>query len=74
MSRLSQTSTKLAIGAGVLVVLAIGATPNARSFALTGFADFLTFSERVARIPSCIVDPSRCFSLDRLDPTCPRCI
>ena len=31
-------------------------------------------TERIVRFPCWVLDHSRCFSLDRFDPTCPQCM
>jgi hypothetical protein len=66
---------KSIIGAAVFTLaLAIVATPIGRSGAASVLVDFVEITERVARFPCWLVDHSRRFSLDRLDPTCPQCI
>jgi hypothetical protein len=62
---------------GVVVstlALAFVATSSGLSVAVSALVDFAEITERVARFPGWLVDHSRCFSLDRLDPTCPQCI
>jgi hypothetical protein len=41
---------------------------------VSALVNFAEITEKVERLPCWIVDQSRCFSLDRLDPTCPQCI
>ena len=69
------TRSRLAIQAAV-IVLAIAAvtTPAARSIILCGLVEFADMTERVVRIPCWLMDHTRCFSLDRFDPTCPQCL
>lgn len=62
-------------GAGLFALaVALFATPVGRSVAATAFVDFIEVTERVVRFPCWVMDHSRCFSLDRLDPTCPQCM
>ncbi len=66
---------KLIAGAAVLVMtLTTIATPAARNVAVAALVSFAEVTGRVARFPCWLLDYSRCFSLDRLDPTCPQCI
>jgi hypothetical protein len=64
----------LAVTGLLALALAAVATPAGRSVAVTTLVDFVEISERAVRFPCWIVDHSRCFSLDRFDPTCPQCI
>jgi hypothetical protein len=64
----------IAGAAGFMLALFIVATPTGRSVAVSALLNFAEITERVARFPGWLVDHSRCFSLDRLDPTCPQCI
>jgi hypothetical protein len=75
MKQTATTRHKVIAGAAVLVLmLAIVATATGRSVIVSALLDFFEISERVARLPLWIVDHSRCFSLDRFDPTCPQCM
>jgi hypothetical protein len=75
MMTYSLTNRRKLIGAaGFMLALSIVATPTGRSVAVSALVDFVEITERVARFPCWLVDHSRCFSLDRLDPTCPQCI
>lgn len=56
------------------LALAFLATPARRSIALGALVDFAEITAKVFRIPCWITDHSRCFSLDRFDPTCPQCM
>jgi hypothetical protein len=63
------------VGAAVFTLtLAVVATPTGRSVTVSALVNFVEIAERVARFPCSLADRSRCFSLDRLDPTCPQCI
>ncbi len=52
----------------VLLVLRIPAVQNAIADALI---EFVEIAERTLRLPCALLDHDRCFTLDRLDPTCP---
>jgi hypothetical protein len=56
------------------LAVAILATPTGRNVTLSALLDFSEITARVFRIPCWITDHSRCFSMDRFDPTCPQCI
>ncbi len=63
------------IGAAVFTLaLAIVAMPAGRGAAVNATSELIETTERIMRFPCWFVDHSRCFSLDRLDPTCPQCI
>jgi hypothetical protein len=47
------------------------ATPAGRAVALASLVRVAEVSSKVLRLPCWIVDHSKCFTLDRLDPTCP---
>ena len=64
----------IAGAAACALVLAVIATPTGRSMILSALVDFVEIAERVVRFPCRIVDHSKCFSLDRFDPTCPQCL
>ena len=59
-----------------VIVLAIAAlsTPAAQSVMFGGVVKFAGITERILRLPCCLLDHTRCFSLDRFDPTCPQCL
>jgi hypothetical protein len=56
-----------------LMVLAFR-TPAAKSVIVGGLVEIAAITERILRFPHWLLDHSNSFSLDRLDPTCPRCI
>jgi hypothetical protein len=75
MNHRATSRRKFVTGAGACALaLAMIATPSGRSLALTALIDLVEITERVARFPCWIVDHSKCFSMDRFDPTCPQCI
>lgn len=55
------------------LTLAVVRTPAVRGYIVGALVNFVEVTENVARLPCWIVDHSHCFSLDRLDPTCPQC-
>jgi hypothetical protein len=54
-----------------LVVLRVPAVQNVIAGALI---EFVEITERTLRLPCALLDHDRCFSLDRMDPTCPQCM
>jgi len=54
-----------------LLVLAMPATQNVLACALDQFAEI---TERALHFPCTLLDHSKCFTLDRFDPTCPQCL
>jgi hypothetical protein len=75
MTQQVTSRSKLIVGAAVLALsLTIVGTPTGRNVSVAALGDFAEITERVARFPCWLVDHSRCFPLDRLDPTCPQCI
>jgi len=59
-----------ALVALALLVLAMPATQNVLACALNEFAEI---TERALHFPCNLLDHGKCFTLDRLDPTCPQC-
>ena len=60
-----------ALVALALLVLAMPATQNVLACALNEFAEI---TERALHFPCTLLDHGKCFTLDRLDPTCPQCM
>jgi hypothetical protein len=54
-----------------LLLLAMPATQNLLLFALNEFTDI---GDRALHFPCTLLEHGKCFTLDRLDPTCPRCL
>lgn len=48
--------------------------PATQSVIIGGLAECADITERLVRFPCWFLDHSRCFSLDRFDPTCPQCM
>ena len=57
-----------------VLVLTILATPAGRTVALASLIHVADAGAKILRLPCQIFDHSKCFSLDRLDPTCPQCM
>ena len=57
-----------ALAVVTLLILRIPAVQNVIAEALI---EFIQITERTFRFPCALLDHDRCFSLDRLDPTCP---
>jgi hypothetical protein len=69
------TCRRLVTGIAVCVlVTATLATPTGRAVALASLVRVAEAGTKVLRLPCWIVDHSKCFNLDRLDPTCPQCM
>lgn len=65
---------RLIIGiAACVLTTAILATPVGRAAVRALLADAVVVGGRLLRLPCRLLDHDRCFSLDRLDPTCPQC-
>jgi hypothetical protein len=60
-----------ALVALALLVLAMPATQNVLACALNEFAEI---TERALHFPCTLLEHGKCFTLDRLDPTCPQCM
>ena len=60
--------------AAVVLVIVARRTPAAQSVILGALVESAEITERVIRFPCGMVNHSRYFSLDRLDPTCPQCM
>jgi hypothetical protein len=57
----------------VIIVLALIALriPAVQNVIASALIEFVEITERTLRLPSTVLDHDKCFSLDRLDPTCP---
>ena len=75
MNHLVMNRRRLVTGIAVCaLVAAILVTPTGRAVVLVFLVHVVEIGYKILRLPCWIVDQSRCFSLDRLDPTCPQCI
>jgi hypothetical protein len=65
---------RLAIGIAVCALAtATLATPTGRAVVVVSLVRVAEAGTKVLRLPCWNVDGNKCFSLDRLDPTCPQC-
>lgn len=62
------------VAAGCALASAVTATSMERNLAWIALVDLLGVTERALRLVCYLPDHSNCFSLDRLDPTCPQCM
>lgn len=60
-----------ALVALTLLILAMPVTQNILACALDECAEI---TEQVLHFPCTLLDHSKCFTLDRFDPTCPQCL
>jgi hypothetical protein len=58
----------------IVIAIAVLRMPAAQSAVLDGLVGFADTTERILRFPCWLLDHRHCFSLDRLDPTCPQCM
>jgi hypothetical protein len=63
--------TGIAVCALVTTTLA---TPTGRAVVLVSLVHVAEIGSKIIRLPCWILDYSKCFALDRLDPTCPQCM
>jgi hypothetical protein len=56
-----------------IIVLALLALriPAVQNVIASALIEFVEITERTLRLPIAVPDHDKCFSLDRLDPTCP---
>jgi hypothetical protein len=75
MTQLVTNRRRLA-GYAAMIVLALLALriPAVQSVIAGALIEFVEITERTLRLPCALLDHDRCFSLDRLDPTCPQCM
>ena len=75
MTLRTATHSKLVIHAAVIVLaVAVLRMPAAQSVVLGGLVEFADMTECIVRFPCWLLGHKHCFSLDRLDPTCPQCM
>ncbi len=69
------TRRRLITGISVCaLVTATFATPTGRAVVLVSLVHVAEIGSKLLRLPCWILDHSKCFNLDRLDPTCPQCM
>lgn len=75
MTRRITARHRLAIHAAVIVLVIVALrAPVAQNIAVDGLVEFASITEQILRVPYWLFDHRHCFSLDRLDPTCPQCM
>ena len=75
MNHLVVNRRRLVTGIAVCaLVAAILVTPTGRAVVLGSLVHVAEIGSKILRLPCWIVDHSKCFNLDRLDPTCPQCL
>jgi hypothetical protein len=60
--------------AGITLLLFVLGTLTTQRIVAGGLIGLAQITERIVHYPCGAVDHCRCFSLDRLDPTCPQCL
>jgi hypothetical protein len=69
------TRRRLVTGIAVCALVAATlATPTGRAVVLVSLVHVAEIGSKILRLPCWIMDHSKCFTLDRLDPTCPQCM
>jgi hypothetical protein len=72
MNHLFVNRRRLVTGIAVCALVAATlATPTGRTVVLVSLVHVTEIGSKILRLPCWIVDHSKCFNLDRLDPTCP---
>jgi hypothetical protein len=74
MQRVTNRRRLLAGIVAFVLALAIVATPTGRAVALVSLVHVAEVSAKILRLPCLLLDHSKCFTLDRFDPTCPQCL
>ena len=72
--RVTNRRRLVAGGVASVLALAIVATPAGRVVVLASLVHVAEIGTKILRLPCHLFDHSKCFSLDRLDPTCPQCM
>lgn len=71
--RVTNRRKSIATVAAITLSLIALRMPAVQGILLNGFIEFAQVTEKAACFPYWLVNHSRCFSLDRFDPTCPQC-
>lgn len=58
----------------VVLALLVLRTPTVQRVVAEALIESIQITERTLRLPCALLDHDHCFSLDRLDPTCPQCL
>ena len=73
MNRSTANRRRLTVYAATIILIAFG-MPAVRNAIVSGLIEFAEVTEYVMRFPCWVPDYRNCFSLDKLDPTCPQCL
>jgi hypothetical protein len=66
---------KFAVYAAVVVLaFLVLRIPAVQYIIAEALIEFIHITERTLRLPCALLNHDHCFSLDRLDPTCPQCM
>lgn len=74
MTHTITTGRFIVYAAATVLVIVVLKTPAVQTVIAGGLVEFASMTERILHFPYWLSDHTRCFSLDRLDPTCPRCL
>jgi hypothetical protein len=75
MNHLVVNRRRLVTGIAVCALVAATlATPTGRAVVLVSLVHVAEIGSKILRLPCWLVDHSKCFNLDRLNPTCPQCL
>jgi hypothetical protein len=63
------------VGYALLAVLAVllFRTPAVQRIVADALIEFIETTEKTLHLPCTLLNHDHCFSMDRLDPTCPQC-
>ncbi len=75
MTQRFTTPRKLVVWAAATVItIVVLRTPAVQTVLVGGLVEFAGVAGRILQLPYRLLDHTHCFSLDRLDPTCPQCM
>jgi hypothetical protein len=71
-----KTNRRRLAGYAAMIVLALVVlrVPVVQNVVAGALIEFIEITERTVRFPCWFPDHQSCFTLDRLDPTCPHCL
>jgi hypothetical protein len=72
--RITARIRRVIYAATIVMVIVVLGTPATRAFIFRDLVEFAGIGEHILRIPQRLLVHTHCFSLDRLDPTCPQCM
>ena len=75
MTQAKTNRRKLACYVALAVVtLLVFRIPAVQYVVAEALIEFIRITERTLRLPCALLNHDHCFTLDRLDPTCPQCL